>query len=239
MVNDRNNRMTARLPIEVGASDVRNVSLIMSPGFSLAGRLAIEGQTADNQGPQRMRVMLRPDSASQMMGAPPASPVGADGTFTLTQVGRDDYRVSVTGMPRNAYVKMARYGATDVMAEGLRLDRAPTGLLEILVSMNTGIADGVVQDDKQRPAANVTVVVVPETTRRNRLDLYRTISTDAAGRFHVEGVPPGDYRVFAWEHVETGAWQDPDFIRQYEDRGRPLRINESGTTNIELRLITP
>jgi 5-hydroxyisourate hydrolase-like protein (transthyretin family) len=241
MLNQRNNRMTARLPLEVGASDVQNVSMILSPGFTLTGRLTVEGQPsgAGSQNQGRMRVMLRPDSAAQIAGAPPASPVQTDGTFTLEQVGRDDYRITVSGMPRNAYVKTARYGATDVMSEGLRLDRQPTGPLEIVVSLNTGIAEGVVQNEKQEPAANVTVVLIPETARRNRLDLYRTASTDATGRFHVEGVPPGDYRVFAWEYVETGAWQDPDFIRQYEDRGKPLRIPESGTSNAELRVIPP
>jgi hypothetical protein len=241
MMNGRDNRMTARLPIEIGASDVQNVSLILSPGFTLTGRLAVEGQPSGggNQTPPRMRVMLRPDSAAQLAGAPQAAPVQADGTFTIQQVGRDDYRVTVSGMPRNAYVKMARYGATDVMSEGLRLDRQPTGPLEILVSMNTGIADGIVQNERQEAAANVMVVFVPETTRRNRLDLYRTISTDAAGRFHVEGVPPGDYRVFAWEDVETGAWQDPEYLRVFEDRGKPVRINEGGTVNLELRVIPP
>jgi hypothetical protein len=241
MVNQRNNRMTARLPLEVGSSDVQNVSLVLSPGFTLTGRLAVEGQPtgAGNPNLSRMRVMLRPDSSTQVAGGAPASPVQADGTFTLEQVGRDDYRLSVTGMPRNAYVKMARYGATDVMSDGLRLDRQPAGLLEILVSTNTGIVDGIVQNDKQQAAANVTVVLVPETARRSRWDLYRTTSTDASGRFHVEGVPPGDYRVFAWEDVETGAWQDPDFIRQFEERGRPVRINEGGTSNVELRVVPP
>src|SRR5207302_248819 len=111
--------------------------------------------------------------------------------FTLEQVGRDDYRLTVTGMPRNAYVKMARYGGVDVLNEGLRLDRQPSGALEILVSGNTGIADGIVQNEKLEPAANVTVVLVPEMTHRTRLDLYRTTSTDAAGHFHIEGIPPG------------------------------------------------
>jgi hypothetical protein len=241
MVNQRNNRMTARLPLEVGAADVQNVSLILSPGFTLSGRLAIEGQSSGgaNQNVTRLRVMLRPDSAAQMAGGAPASPVQADGTFTLEQVGRDDYRLTVTGMPRNAYVKVARYGATDVMSEGLRLDRAPTGPLEILVSTNTGIAEGIVQNERLAAAANVTVVFVPDVARSHRLDLYRTTSTDAAGRFRIEGVPPGDYRVFAWEDVETGAWQDPDFIRQFEDRAKPLQINEGSTSNIELRVIPP
>ena len=240
-VNERNSRMTARMPIEVGNSDIQNVSLIISPGFTLTGRLGIEGQQAGagNQDLGRMRVMLRPDSAGQAGGAPPASPVQADGTFTLQQVGRDDYRLTVSGMPRNAYIKIARYGATDIMNEGLRLDRAPVAPLEILVSTNTGIADGTVQNEKGEAAANVTVALIPDAALRNRLDLYRTTSTDALGHFHVEGVPPGSYKAFSWEDIETGAWQDPDYIRQFEDRGKPIRINEGGTSNIELRLIPP
>jgi hypothetical protein len=239
LLNDRQNRMTANLPLEVGNSDVRNVSLIMMPGFTLTGRVSIEGQQpgSGNQDLPKMRVMLRPDSAAQIAGAPPASAVQADGTFTLQQVGRDDYRLTVSGMPRNAYVKTARYGAADVLNEGLRLDRQPTGPLEILVGTKTGIADGTVQNDKQEASANVTVVMIPDVRLRNRLDLYRSTSTDATGHFHIEGVPAGDYRVFAWEEVETGAWQDPDFIRNFENRGKPVRIDEDSTSNIELRAI--
>jgi protocatechuate 3,4-dioxygenase beta subunit len=239
VMNQRNNRMTARMPLEVGAADIQNVSLIVSPGFTLTGRLALEGQPtgAGDQNVQRMRVMLRPDSAASVAGGVPAAPVQPDGSFTLQQVGRDDYRLSVTGMPRNAYVKSARYGGTDVLADDLRLDRQPTGPLEILVSTNTGVADGVVQNDRQEAVTNVTVVFVPESS--SRLDLYRSTTSDAAGRFHVEGLPPGNYRVYAWEDIETGAWQDRDFMRQFEDRGRAVRINEGGTTNIELRVIPP
>src|SRR5262250_2267346 len=101
---------------------------------------------------------------------------------------------------------MARYGGIDVMSEGLRLDRQPTGSLDILISTNTGIADGTVQNDKQEPSVNVTVVLIPDAPSRGRFDLYRTTSTDAGGHFHVEGVSPGDYHVFSWENVENGAW---------------------------------
>ena len=233
-LNDRNNRMSARVPVDVGNSDVQNVTLVLSPPLSLPGRLVIEGaqSSPNNQDAQRMRVTLRPNGGGQT-----TSPVQADGTFTLQVMGQDQYRLAVTGMPRNAYVKAARLGPTDVLNEGLRLDRPPNGQLDILVSPNAGTVDGTVSNDKQEPSINVSVVLVPDAAHRLRSDLYRTISTDALGHFHLEGVAPGDYKAFSWEDVESGAWQDPDFIRLYEERGKPIRVGENGQANIELRLI--
>lgn len=242
MLNDRANRMSARVPLEVGNSDIENVTLLLSPGFTLAGRLAIEGHPSSEIDPElaKIRVMLRPDAGlQQMAGAPPASPVQPNGSFALQQVGAGDYRITVTGMPRNAYVKMARIGGVDVLNDGLRIERPPTGELQILVSPKTAALDGTVTDEKQQPAVNVTVVLVPDASHRSRWDLYRTISTDALGKFHVEGVPPGDYKAFAWEDVETGAWQDPDFIRAYEDRGKAIRLGEGAQSSIELKVIPP
>ncbi len=64
ILNERNNRMSARVPLEIGNSDVQNVALVISPGFTLTGRLALEGPQAGavNQDLARMRINLRPDA---------------------------------------------------------------------------------------------------------------------------------------------------------------------------------
>lgn len=121
----------------------------------------------------------------------------------------------------------------------MRLERQPTIPLEILISSNTGTVDATVLTERQDPSINTTFVLVPDPEHRFRTDLYRTGSTDANGRLHIEGVPPGDYKAFAWEDVESGAWQDPEFIRQYEERGKPLRVSGNGQATIELRVIPP
>jgi len=244
-LQNRNARLTARVPIEVGGADVDNVALILSPGYSMMGRLAIEGRPLNPNDPElaRMRVNLRPDasmsSAGPMGGPPPASTIGSDGSFTLQQVGQGDYRLSVSAMPQNHYVKMARMGSVDVLDRGLRISEQPSAPLEILISPNTATVEGTVTDDKQQPAINVTVVLVPEQARRHRLDLYRMTSTDAAGRFRFPGLTPGDYKLFAWEDVEQGAWQDPEFIRIYEERGKSYRLPEGGQQTADLRVIPP
>jgi hypothetical protein len=62
-------------------------------------------------------------------------------------------------------------------------------------------------------------------------------TTDEAGQFLMESLPPGDYRVFAWENVANREWQDPDFVRSYEDRGRAVRITEGARAYAELNSI--
>jgi hypothetical protein len=34
----------------------------------------------------------------------------------------------------------------------------------------------------------------------------------------METVPPGSYKLFAWDDVEPGIWWDPDFLKNYEDK---------------------
>jgi hypothetical protein len=127
---DQNGRMTTTVPVQVGNSDVLNVPVVLLPGFTVNGHLSIYGQQPGNisQDLTRLRVMLRGDSPQV---ATSLVPVQSDGTFTLQQVGRDNYRLTVSGMPLNAYVQAARYGATDILNDGLRFDRPPAGPVEI------------------------------------------------------------------------------------------------------------
>jgi hypothetical protein len=41
-------------------------------------------------------------------------------------------------------------------------------------------------------------------------------------------VPPGDYKLFAWETVKQGAYQDATFMERFEDRGHAVRVEKGG-----------
>jgi hypothetical protein len=80
-------------------------------------------------------------------------------------------------------------------------------------------------------------VLVPDSARRPRGDLYKNALTDEMGRFEIRGIAPGNYKVFAWELVEFGAWQDPNFIRLHENRGSSVRITAGGRQSTDTVLI--
>jgi len=51
-------------------------------------------------------------------------------------------------------------------------------------------------------------------------------------------VPPGDYKLFAWETLPTGADASAEFMSPYEERGRFITITAGSTlSDISLPLI--
>ena len=44
-----------------------------------------------------------------------------------------------------------------------------------------------------------------------------------AGGFTFKSLTPGEYRVYAWEEAEYGAWMDPDFMKPLESRGEAVQ----------------
>jgi hypothetical protein len=53
----------------------------------------------------------------------------------------------------------------------------------------------------------------------------------------VPGLPPGDYKLFAWEELEGESFKDPDFLKTFESRGKPVRVREREQQAVQLELI--
>jgi hypothetical protein len=226
--------------LEVRDADFEtNVEL--QPFFTVSGRIAARN-------PAALTIGLRLDyeiQDSPQLNTTPA----ADGSFTLRNVPPGDYRLyvrpiltpqtlaqpNVPSSLQGTYVKAIRMGDIDLLNNRLRLDRPPESPIEITTATDPGSLSGRVTDSRQRPTAGAIVVLMPEVERRlQRTDLFKTASTDETGQFLMEGVPPGDYRVFAWENVAEFAWRDPAFMRDFEERGRPVRMTEGARQTIEL-----
>jgi hypothetical protein len=248
-----------KLVIDVGDRDLEDVRITVAPGVPLSGKVMIEGRPTGSEDPlmSSLRVSLRPDPL--LPGLPiPASTVSANGVFTFAQVMPGNYLVTVQpfqsappvataqrgnafpppqrGGPstpptpsalQNGYVKSVRLGAEDVLTGALSIAAQPISGLEIVIGANPGRVEG---DIGRVP--NATVVLVP-AARMRRPDLHKSVLTDAEGRFDFQGVPPGDYLLFAWNDVESGAWMNADFLAAYESRGRAVRVTEGGRHTIQ------
>jgi len=158
-----------------------------------------------------------------------------DGSFTITNVAATQYKLQVYGIPDNYYVKSAQLGDKEVLDAGVDLTRGAAGPLEVVLSGNGGQIEGVILNAAGQPATGAIVVLVPDDQRRTRL--YKEESIDQYGRFNIKNVAPGDYKLFAWEAVETGAYCDPEFLRPFESLGEALHIHEGSRASAQPKLI--
>ena len=91
---------------------------------------------------------------------------------------------------------------------------------------------------EQNPVSGALVVLVPDPPHREREEMYSMKATDAFGRFSLLGLPPGDFKLFAWETVQGTNYTDPDFFKAFEDRGTPVHIEERQQQTVQLEVIT-
>ena len=98
----------------------------------------------------------------------------------------------------------------------MNLTAAVAGKLDLSISPAAAQLDGVVLDDKQQPAKGATVALVPDPARRWRTSLFKTASAEDNGHYSIQGIAPGDYTLYAFEDIESGAYFDPDFMKPLE-----------------------
>jgi hypothetical protein len=229
-----------RTRFEVRDADVANLSIVVSPSSEVTGTLV---SPAGVKVPAPLRVQLLPDDASIRIPAfqqvlTRSAIVGPDGTFKIPAVPEGHYRVmTVAGLPPDLYLADVRHEAVSVFNEGFDVRPGEKDPVEVLLGSGAGTVAGVVQDGPAKVVAGATVALVPEAARRGNLALYLSAVTDAFGRFVMRGVPPGEYKLFAWESVRPFAYQNGAFIAKNESRGRVIHVGQGNTVNAELTVI--
>ena len=51
--------------------------------------------------------------------------------------------------------------------------------------------------------------------------------TDINGRFELHGIAPGAYHLFAWAELPGSAYLNAEFMKKYEESGKPVRIEKT------------
>ena len=225
-------RSAAQMSLDV-TGNVDGLVLSMTPGVSVPGSLRVEGQPLPST--PAPRVALRSTSTSGLSS--PLQPINADGTFTLLNVFPGEYRVMVTPMPPDYYIKEARNEQVDVLNQPWVIGNAIRGNLEVVLSSAVGQIEGTVIDARSQPVASLQTILIPDQDR-SRIELVKTVVTDQNGHFSFRGVSPGNYKIFAWEGLEANAFYDPEVMRQYEQQGKAVRVTEGAKiTSSEVRMI--
>jgi hypothetical protein len=164
----------------------------------------------------------------------PHSTTKDDGTFSIENVSQDRYRINAFNLPSGTWLKSIRAGDQEVQDTGLDLSAGNVGPIQITLGLGGSQVDGVVQDAQQHPAPGSMVTLLRDPVIAERFDLNRVTTTDQNGRFSLKGIPDGEYKVYAWEDIEPGAYTDPEFLKPHEGKATKLSLKNKSQEQVSL-----
>jgi len=134
------------------------------------------------------------------------------------------------------YLKSATAGRDDVLEKGF--SPATNRSLDLVFAPGaklSGVISGT--DDKAEPG--VTVVLAPQQ-RLNGVSVsnrFLAVTTDQNGRYQIQGLRPGSYWVYAFEHIEPGAYDNEEWLKGFAEQARTVRLSETGQETLDLKPI--
>lgn len=184
--------VTAYTVVAVKDSDVDNIVVQMLPCAKIRGTVRVDGR------PSAARLSLAALSEAVSYGVE----VDRNGTLTSQCVVPGQYSLTIE-LARDDHIKSIRLDGKDVTDEPLDLTSRADKLLDVELGSQAGAVRGVIRDATDNRLPGITVTVWSSDRNFNS-----SAVTDTTGSFEIGHLPPGAYRVAAWDrlHSQPSGW---------------------------------
>ena len=216
-------RLTARVPVSVGSSDVEGVVIHLEPAFRLSGTVRVESAGGNAMPKRPWPLNLR--SQDPNGGGAQVTWSSDLLSFSVTEAPVGNYRVE-GNPPPPFYVKSAVLDGRDLTREAVPIARSG-GRLDLVVSDESGSIEGGVEDSDGQVVGGVPVMAMQEGRAP------RNVVAGADGRFRISGLPPGDYSVYAWNDLQLVEYADSEWMNQHA-RGQKVSVSAGSTASVKV-----
>ena len=230
------------------------VVLTLIPAIDLVGTIRVEGHAAPNE-QSAVRVngivtrgvsgngfgvhLTRPGNGQNTISAE----MGAGGRFSFPQIVPGEWQLAVTPVPPG-FLKSAQFGDKDVRFTTFEVGGKSDIALNIVVSMNTasitGEVDGGASDsnlDSKGDSKRAGIVIAPVGQYHDLARFYYGTTADDKGKFHLSGIAPGKYKIFAIEKMAPASFRTPEAADQLVELGEVIDLSEGATLETRPKLI--
>jgi hypothetical protein len=225
------------MDFSIADRDIELGELRPDTGTSVPGQVILaEGRSASL--PAGLDVGLRPYRRIHFFGENPTGTVDASGRFLLQRlfasslywapsVGHKDFSPA-----KGVYIKEAWMGGKDPRREPVY---PGAGELRLVLGLDGAALRGRIVRKDDEPAADALAVLAPAPLATSvSPHEIRIRGADQHGRFEMENIPPGEYRLLAFEGLTYGEAQSAEFLLGYLSRATEIRLgpHESRTVTV-------
>ena len=228
----------AILPLVMTGDDVTGWTIPLTAGGRITGRVVPPEHARARGTPGDLRINAIPTGDTLVFGTGFGGPVKDDWTFDWDfLLGNRIIRPSA--LPAGWYLKAVMRGETDITdtpdrlhGRGSRQRRRDRPDDRDDERCGNGA-----RRRRRRPATDYTVVAFADDNTKwapwSRF--IKTARPDDAGRFRIDGLPPGRYRIAAVDKVENFQWLDREFLQRLrpDATSLTLQLGQSATMTPE------
>ena len=214
-----------------------------------------EGQSRGQVGGQNFSVRLQPadEFTSQDFPFGPSSMTGHDNTLIFEGVSPGRYWVQIDAV--QGFAAVVTSGEIDLLRRPLTVGPGSNPVIHVTLRDDGGEISGTIEDSSISAAEGsretgsdsvmsrlssgqlqtfVYCIPLPDSTGQVR---WETVTGN--GKFHLPQVPPGAYRVLAFDRMPMELeFHNSEAMRAYEAKGQVVRLAPGQKENIKLQLIS-
>jgi hypothetical protein len=225
--------------VTVSGDDITGLRLVASRRSVVTGRVLVDPAAAQALRPSSLRLGLQPVQFDMvMMGGTPPAVVNDDLSFEI-KAAPGAFRVTLFGQTPGWSIRSVRHRGVDVTDSGMEF-RPNEDVSEVEVELTNKVTDvsGLVTNSKGEAVRDYSVVVFPQDREKwtPNSRYMKTARPDQDGRFKVNGLPPGEYRVIALDYLDQNEWNTPEYLDGLRSKATAFSINEGETKSVDLRI---
>ena len=218
-------RYFGRARIDVNSRELNDVEVMLSPAVDLAGSVSVRAGL-DLPDVSRLTIGLVPTlHRVQGLGSGPGR-TDRDGNLRVSSVFPDEYRINVINVPNGYYVDSILLDNLEVLERSAVVYPSTSTLQVTLNRPALNLTGKVVTERGAPPVEPLLVLLAPIETGGDPVQsIKQTVSVRKTGDFSFPNVPPGRYRLFAFQNVPRGfPFYDPKFLDPYMSRGTLMTV---------------
>jgi hypothetical protein len=235
---DQDQPLRAEARINV-AANVENVQLVLGPAISIPVAVRTESRSSNQvtaQGihapPISIRLIPSDPSTAESYSTLVRSSSGAY-SVVLQNVDPGKYSVELT--PQGGwYVQSVQYGQTNLLNDVLSIaSSGQTYPLEIVLRDDGATLTGTVKS-ADGTGSQATIVAISEPASNLAA---KTTRSSTEGAFTVNGLAPGEYRLYAFDYADRIEYANPEALQPYASQAVHVTLSPNQRTQMALELI--